>query len=315
MQHWKQHKSECTFIKEKYDDWKKDMSESLPDSTALDTKEGPCAICLEETITNPVNLPCGHVFCFECVGKYQHASESDEAASCPYCRGEIPNMLGRASERAFLYRNRAFAASNGSADEKKYAKLAIAEVDSVDGMFSSGDEAQNIKHTAYALYLKGSMSALADQPNETIKITKELLSFNEAHPGVLKEQEVDFTIQRQAEAYAALGKWKESARIYSSLSMSLLQRGFRPSVEMMMGLSRAAYEMQDYDKAIKSGNLAIKYTRQVPGVHKYLALTQKAKGDIDGAKKTISRAILYEMHWDKDNLRQNKQLLRELNEI
>ena len=60
---------------------------------------------------------------------------------------------------------------------------------------------------------------------------------------------------------------------------------------MMMGLSRAAYEMQDYDKAIKSGNLAIKYTRQVPGVHKYLALTQKAKGDIDGAKKTISRII------------------------
>ena len=42
VQHWKQHKSECTFIKEKYyDDWKKDMSESLPDSTALDTKEGP----------------------------------------------------------------------------------------------------------------------------------------------------------------------------------------------------------------------------------------------------------------------------------
>ena len=51
VQHWKQHKSECTFIKEKYDDWKKDMSESLPDTTSLDTKEGPCAICLEETIS------------------------------------------------------------------------------------------------------------------------------------------------------------------------------------------------------------------------------------------------------------------------
>ena len=49
--------------------------------------------------------------------------------------------------------------------------------------------------------------------------------------------------------------------------------------------------------------------------YKYLALAQKEKGCIDGAKKTMSRAILYEMHWDKDNLRQNKQLLRELNEI
>ena len=64
MQHWKQHKPNCTWIKEHYVKCKEDMSKVLPDSSALDSKEGPCAICLEETITNPVILPCGHAFAF-----------------------------------------------------------------------------------------------------------------------------------------------------------------------------------------------------------------------------------------------------------
>ena len=83
VQHWKQHKSTCTKIKTKHDKWKKAMNNVLPDGTVNDTKEGPCAICLEETITNPVVMPCGHVFCFSFVGKYQQSSTSKERASCP----------------------------------------------------------------------------------------------------------------------------------------------------------------------------------------------------------------------------------------
>ena len=72
------------------------MNNVLPDSTVYDTKEGTCAICLEETITNPVVLPCGHTFCFSCVGKYQQSYTSKEGASCPYCRGEIPEVADNA---------------------------------------------------------------------------------------------------------------------------------------------------------------------------------------------------------------------------
>ena len=50
--------------------------------------------------------------------------------------------------------------------------------------------------------------------------------------------------------------------------------------------------------------------RARPGVHKYVALSQKALGNIDEAKKTVSRAILYEDHWDKVIMQENKQLLR-----
>ena len=82
---------------------------------------------------------------------------------------------------------------------------------------------------------------------------------------------------------------------------------------ILMGLAQTKYELGKYDEAIEYSNIAIKAFRQCPGVHKYVALSQKAKGDIDEAKKTMSRAILYETHWDKDNMQQNKELLLELN--
>ena len=63
------------------------------------------------------------------------------------------------------------------------------------------------------------------------------------------------------------------------------------------------------------GNVAIKVNRSRPGVHKYVALSQKSLGDIDAAAKTVSRAILYEEHWDADNLQKNKELLWELNNL
>ena len=61
--------------------------------------------------------------------------------------------------------------------------------------------------------------------------------------------------------------------------------------------------------------MAIELNRSRPGVHEYVALSRKANGDIDEAKKTMSQAILYEHHWDEDNLQKNKQLLPELNNV
>ena len=95
VQDWKQHKSDCTVIKKRHELWKDDQARVnlSPDSNVHETKEGPCAICLEETITNPISLPCGHEFCFECIGEYQYSPKSDNPSSCPYCRGDIPNVV------------------------------------------------------------------------------------------------------------------------------------------------------------------------------------------------------------------------------
>ena len=44
------------------------VDKQIPDVGPTDKIDGPCVICLEDTVTNPVTLECGHVFCFGCIG-------------------------------------------------------------------------------------------------------------------------------------------------------------------------------------------------------------------------------------------------------
>ena len=317
MQHWKQHKGVCTALKDTHDEWNEARSTDLPDGTTIDTKEGPCAICLEETITNPVVMPCGHAFCFACVGHYQQLSTSKSAGLCPYCRGEIPNVGIKAAKRTKSYWDRACASLEGSEEQKKYAKLALAEMDSVIKVLKPKNKEAH-KNRMGMLFSKVSLISLTDQPEETIATTKELLLLNDRHPGILELEQVELTKCNQAAAYVALGKWEEAGKIYKKIYNKYLQSGGHISsydALVLMGLAQTKYELGKYNEAIEIGNVAIKAFRQYHGVHKYVALAHKAKGDIDEAKKTMSRAVLYEEHWNKDNMQKNEELLQELNNM
>ena len=101
-------------------------------------------------------------------------------------------------------------------------------------------------------------------------------------------------------------------KIYISLFQEYIKRKITPSTQIVMGMSRAMYETKKYDAARDMGSDCINVSRWIPGVHKYIALSHKALGDIDEAKKIMSRAILYEAYWDDDNLQQNKELLQML---
>ena len=155
----------------------------------------------------------------------------------------------------------------------------------------------------------------ADMPEETIKVTKELLSLHKTYPDVLDFDSKAQIISLQAGAYLECGMLNNAKEGYKSFFMEHMLQGKQPKARSVMNLCRVYYEMHDYQTAVVMGNMAIKTSRYIVGVHKYVALSQKAKGDIDDAKKTISRAILYEEHWDKDNLQQNKDILRELNNL
>ena len=312
MKHWKEHKLTCTWIKERYDEWKEARNNASPDGTQSHTKEGPCAICLEETITNPVVLPCGHSFCFECVGQYQVSSKSNK--ECPYCRGEIPNVIGEASARMRLYLGRARASLKGSDERIKFAKLALAENQALaELMEKDKDQVEMLLRMKYVLT---ELSSMADQPMETINIAKEVLSLNKKLPGILNFEKVADIKCFQAGAYATVGKWDEAVEIYMSAYASYIQIDEIPDHDFIVGCCEAMYETRGYNAAVKMGKeVGIGMARYWPGIHKYVALSQKAKGDIDGAKLTMSQAILYEYHWDKDNLQKNKQILMELNNL
>ena len=227
-------------------------------------------------------------------------------------------MMEKAEKRAQLYADRAVASSKGSEDQKKYAKLALIELGPIVDLFSSDDsilDPQNKAAHMGALRFKVMMISMTDQPEEVITATKEVLALAEKHPGILDFEDFSEAKCLQAEAYLNCGKWKEAGKIYESLIKGHLQRREDPDSLVFTGCSRAMYELQQYDKAIEVGKLAIEDARIRPGVHKYVALSQKAQGDIDNAKQTITRAILHEYHWDEKNLQKNKQILRELNSL
>lgn len=69
---------------------------------------------------------------------------------------------------------------------------------------------------------------------------------------------------------------------------------------------------------LRSGNFAwreavLKSNRVIPGVHKSIALSYKAVGNMDGARKLAAKAIMYEAPWDDDNKEKNWAFWKELN--
>lgn len=53
---------------------------TLPKATSQ-TKAGKCMICLDDTLTSPVDLNCGHSFCHACIKTWFSTHDS-----CPCCR-------------------------------------------------------------------------------------------------------------------------------------------------------------------------------------------------------------------------------------
>ena len=133
--HWNEHKSLCKQLKESREQWERRADETPDGEEVSETAEGPCAICLEETVTNPVVMDCNHVFCFGCIGQYSCQTGGHGGSPCPLCRREIPNTIDKTLERAGLYFDRARREAEGSDESKKYAELALAEYDRLGSFF------------------------------------------------------------------------------------------------------------------------------------------------------------------------------------
>ena len=184
-------------------------------------------------------------------------------------------------------------------------------MDSIEKVINIQDDQTKLQF----LYMRLDVMALADKPTDTIQLAKKILSLHKAHCGRLDKEDVADVKFTQAEAFCACGRWKEASKMYQFLCTESLQERGKVDIRFVMGLSRAKYETREYGEAIKQGRIALDTSRNLPGVHKYIALSQRELGKIEDARQTISRAILYEHHWDKENLKENRKILRELNSL
>lgn len=91
---------------------------------------------------------------------------------------------------------------------------------------------------------------------------------------------------------------------------------------VIFGTIRCYYNEGKYDEAIKEWEIAlagdsragISTYRTCSGAHKYVALSYRAKGHLETARRLVGRAILYESPWDEENRRENWELWKKLHE-
>ena len=83
---------------------------------------------------------------------------------------------------------------------------------------------------------------------------------------------------------------------------------------MLTGVCRCFYHLGRYEDAIAFGQGAIKVNRSVKDVHKHVALSYKALGDIASAKATMARAVGYEIPFDDEQKAKNMKLYEEMAE-
>ena len=105
-------------------------------------------------------------------------------------------------------------------------------------------------------------------------------------------------------------EWESALRIYKNIFDDLPYQDPISQRKAIMGLCRCFYETGEYEKSIAVGGGALEMNRHFPGVHKYIALSEKALGKHDDARRTMMRAILYEAPWDDQNKACNEGLLQ-----
>jgi tetratricopeptide (TPR) repeat protein len=323
-------------------------SDSAPPAPAPEVAtvgDSSCGICLEQ-LRHPISLPaCGHTFCFACLRAYK---ELDINASCPYCRSLMPDIDVGFLDRAVMHGARAKKLTGEQ--RLLQCELALAEVEKVlsadpsdlranylraDICLIAGDANVAIEafksildHNARTRQAKDEVMriiALADAADEAgdeaeadrlMTQAEQMQSFKTFNDG---STELLATKLKLAAAHQAAGEWDAANVLYMAIVGGMGDNpkygGPHLQLRLWMGMTRTFYEMAAYERAIKgSGGMAVAMNRHYPGVHKYVALSEKALGDLGAAVKTMSRAVLYEAPWDLENLAENRALLHELAE-
>lgn len=118
-----------------------------------------------------------------------------------------------------------------------------------------------------------------------------------------------------AEALEATSDWKAALDVYMKIMESLENPDMvqpRQNRMMFAGIARCLFELKEYERAVAAAEAALAMNRHFPGVHKLLALPQRAMGKMQQAVASMSRAVLYEAPWDDLNKQENIALLQKL---
>lgn len=332
--HWKEHKPDCHPIETMCASIAR-LDEEMPESTIPQTEEGTveCGICLQDpTFANLVVLPtCQHSFCYLCIQKWkihQKNSQPDQLLCCPLCRAEIPpdvmfiGVDDQQCKRASQMASRAERKVQGSVEQRALCEEAL---NIVNGLIERKELLHYLETKARILLVDGQHAdevvSLVEKMHETNSEENEnfrKVEFNSLDymtddmrgmlPNIFDTRLILATAMEQKK------KWSDALDIYKDLYRQIFEQNATPPQQrqIVMGASPCFYEMGMYENSIEIGTAALEMNRHFPGVHKYLALSMKASGDLDSAIDTMNRAVLYETPWDIKNKLEALNLYNEL---
>jgi len=282
-----------------------------------------CSICFRDPIVAPVLVKgCCHAFCSSCLHKWQQQTQqnaldndnnlqnsvmimnlhdksaprrirlSDPPSHCPTCRGEagpgkVINALVAISQQCLEK-----VKTKGSNDRNSEEELVqvLAELDKVLGM----KEQSGADFAIYAS--KAQILLFLSRPNDALAC---LAAFDRVNDDKnWKNDSMDGSAMRllEAEAYIQLEDWETA--MDRSIPKAAGAMGASQFRQIHMLQAKCQYHLGKYDQAIRAidGILQIwgpRY-RHYPGIRKYKALAEKAKGDVEAALTTMNQAVLYE---------------------
>ena len=269
--------------------------------------------------------------------------------TCPACRAVAPDIERTIFEKAQLYTVRANRHGLGEAERQEYRELAVAELEKVsdsndaamefNALIAKADvllllerpqDAIEVINKVISLHLKGTQAAeridnMIEQGMELADIGRndEAEHIMEAAETLATSSACKRLPHHGFDAYEMLARakemmedWEGAKEVYIENMLKKMTEptvGTPPHQRMVwMGLSRCMYHLGKYDKAIHAGTAAIEMNRHFPQVHKYVALAQKENGDLEGARRTMARAVNYETPWDDENKRIVLEMYKDL---
>ena len=274
----------------------------------------------------------------------------DQNRSCPLCRSETTNIEESLLSSAKLCAARADRPNCSPEDQVKYREQALADLEKVldvenpniQAFFSKTETLISLGEGKAALECIDHLVQLNQERGEKLRSLQEMIARADAAEARGDENAEDlkqavvqmiedkglppnsfrnsmenrFDIQLlRAEVYIVLEEWKEAIKIYMGMLEAMEGPEDGTPVQqrkVFMGISRCFYECGDYDRSISAATAVLEMNRHFPGAHKYKALSEKAKGDIDEAIRTMNRAVLYETPWDEENKADVMQLYEAL---
>ena len=306
-----------------------------------------CGICLEDVMQSPHALSnCQHIFCYPCLQSYQTMCKRMQLPLlCPLCRTETEDVQRNHWELAFFNVCKADRQPESSPERAELLHKAIAELELISKddvpMYTQAlftkitalefledyetvlnviDEIIQIDNSARETMQK-IVQMLEDAPvpddDEVDQVLEEANELTQLHntKKLSAQDRIELFIQK-ASTYEKLENWTMAFQSYKNVYSEydrLDNQGTPPqNRKVYMGASCCLYHQGQFDGAIELGMGAIEMNRHFPGVHKYVALSYKAKGDLESAKKIMTQAVLYETPWDEKNIHQQKLLLNEL---